>query len=338
MDAGAEQGFGGVDVADAHDDALIHQEVFDRCAAACGSTHQIRGVKLVVERLGAEMGEQLMGLAGGLPEQGAESAWIGKAQHGAILQMDIDVIVRARRGVLRQHAQAAGHAQMHDGATALGIEQQIFGAAAGSLDALAGQYLGDFRRNGPAQVGATQGDIGDASPDDVRCDAASGGFHFGQFRHTLCSEVGEAGIVACMLLKVTAPAVAAMMRRRENPMREMHWRALAPSSLLLAAVAALVPLGTAQAQTRADYLRRFDSDGDGRVSLSEYQDYMSHGFHAMDRNGDRVLSADELPSGVRTRTATTLDGHRRAVARMFDVLDANNDGFLDANELTAPPR
>ena len=121
-------------------------------------------------------------------------------------------------------------------------------------------------------------------------------------------------------------------------MREIQWRVLAPSSLLLATVATLAPLGTTPAQTRADYLRRFDSDGDGRVSLSEYQDYMSHGFHAMDRNGDRVLSADELPSGVRTRTATTLDGHRRAVARMFDVLDANNDGFLDANELTAPPR
>ena len=37
-------------------------------------------------------------------------------------------------------------------------------------------------------------------------------------------------------------------------------------------------------------------------------------------------------------TATTLEGHRRSLARMFDVLDVNNDGFLDANELTAPPR
>lgn len=100
----------------------------------------------------------------------------------------------------------------------------------------------------------------------------------------------------------------------------------------------LVVAGTAQAQTRADYLSRFDTDGDGRVSLAEYQEYMGRGFHAMDRNGDGVLSADELPAGVRTRTATTLEGHRRSLARMFDVLDVNNDGFLSANELTAPPR
>ncbi len=122
-------------------------------------------------------------------------------------------------------------------------------------------------------------------------------------------------------------------------MHFIHWRDVAKPSLPLAALVSLVVVaGMAQAQTRADYLRRFDADGDGRVSLAEYQDYMSRGFHAMDRNGDGVLSADELPSGVRARTATTLEGHRRALARMFDLLDANNDGFLDANELTAPPR
>ena len=92
------------------------------------------------------------------------------------------------------------------------------------------------------------------------------------------------------------------------------------------------------AQSRSDYLKRFDSDGDGRVSLTEYQEYMSRSFHRMDRNGDGALSALELPAGVRSRTATTLEGHRRALARMFDVLDINNDGYLSATELTAPPR
>lgn len=106
----------------------------------------------------------------------------------------------------------------------------------------------------------------------------------------------------------------------------------------LAPIAVLAMACTASAQTRADYLRRFDADGDGRVSLGEYQDYMSRGFHAMDRNGDGVLSSAELPSGVRARTATTLEGHRRALARMFDLLDVDNNGFLDAVELTAPPR
>ena len=120
-------------------------------------------------------------------------------------------------------------------------------------------------------------------------------------------------------------------------MHFIHWRDAARCAMF-ATLVLLVVAGMARAQTRADYLRRFDTDGDGRVSLAEYQEYMSRGFHAMDRNGDGVLSADELPAGVRVRTATTLEGHRRSLARMFDVLDANNDGFLSADELTAPPR
>ena len=112
------------------------------------------------------------------------------------------------------------------------------------------------------------------------------------------------------------------------------------TTALLLLLPALFVAGAAgaQVQTRQDYLRRFDTNGDGRISLQEYQDYMGRGFHAMDRNGDGVLSADELPNGVRARTATTLEGHRRALARMFDLLDTDNNGFLDANELTASPR
>lgn len=90
------------------------------------------------------------------------------------------------------------------------------------------------------------------------------------------------------------------------------------------------------AQTPQDYLQRFDQDGNGRISLSEYQDYLSQGFHSMDQNGDGLLSAEEMPAGVQRRGARSLEAHRHALARMFDHLDRNNDGFLDADELTAP--
>ncbi len=93
----------------------------------------------------------------------------------------------------------------------------------------------------------------------------------------------------------------------------------------------------ALAQDRADYLQRFDADGNARVSLREYEDYMSRSFRAMDRNGDGRLMPGELPSGVRARGHTTLEAYLRALARTFDLLDVNNDGQLDARELTAPP-
>ncbi len=99
------------------------------------------------------------------------------------------------------------------------------------------------------------------------------------------------------------------------------------------AVAAAAP---AQVRSTHDYLARMDGDGDGRVSLAEYQAWMGYAFEAMDRNRDGTLTADELPGG-RGRPVT-LAAHREALAATFRRQDADRDGFLDARELAAPPR
>ena len=88
----------------------------------------------------------------------------------------------------------------------------------------------------------------------------------------------------------------------------------------------------------SDYLLAMDRDGDSRISLLEYQDHLSRGFLLMDRNGDGMLSPDELPPGARARRAPTLDAHRRALSYTFDRQDVDHSGFLDARELAAPPR
>jgi Ca2+-binding EF-hand superfamily protein len=92
------------------------------------------------------------------------------------------------------------------------------------------------------------------------------------------------------------------------------------------------------ARSPAEYLQHFDSDRDGRIALTEYQDYLSQGFRQMDRNGDGRLSSGELPPGARTRRAPTLDAHRRSLAISFERQDADRNGYLDARELAAPPR
>jgi Ca2+-binding EF-hand superfamily protein len=93
-----------------------------------------------------------------------------------------------------------------------------------------------------------------------------------------------------------------------------------------------------QAQVRAsgDYLARMDRDGDGRVSLVEYQDWLSYAFDAMDRNHDGVLAPDELPGG--RGAAITRTQHRARLADAFRRQDRDHDGFLGARELAAPPR
>ncbi|MEO8779263.1 MAG: hypothetical protein ABI389_11415 [Rhodanobacter sp.] len=88
--------------------------------------------------------------------------------------------------------------------------------------------------------------------------------------------------------------------------------------------------------SRADYLRQFDSNGDGKVSEAEYVAYMSRGFYRMDLNHDGILETSELPGG-RGRPIT-LQAFQDNLRRQFHQLDRNHDGYLDARELTAPPR
>jgi Ca2+-binding EF-hand superfamily protein len=107
-------------------------------------------------------------------------------------------------------------------------------------------------------------------------------------------------------------------------------------ALALLAMTTLAGPATAQLRGTPDYLARMDRDGDGRVSLDEYVDWMSYAFDGMDRNRDGVLTADELPGG--RGKPVTREQHRARLAERFRKQDANHDGWLDAKELTAPPR
>ena len=93
--------------------------------------------------------------------------------------------------------------------------------------------------------------------------------------------------------------------------------------------------GTAP-QGTGDYLSRMDIDGDRKVSLLEYQDWLTYAFDGMDRNRDGVLTPDEQPGG-RGKTITR-DAHRARVAERFGRQDIDRSGFLDARELAAPPQ
>jgi len=127
------------------------------------------------------------------------------------------------------------------------------------------------------------------------------------------------------------PGAAAPARTHATPGRRR------PGVLLCGLVFALAGApAAAQVTATAEYLERMDSDGDGRVSLQEYLDWMGYAFERMDRNGDGVLSADELPGGK--GRPVTLAEHRARLTERFNRQDANRDGFLDAGELAAPPR
>ena len=106
--------------------------------------------------------------------------------------------------------------------------------------------------------------------------------------------------------------------------------------LLLFQAFALPMLANAQVQRTGDYLSKMDRDGDGKVSLAEYQDWLTYAFDGMDRDRDGMLSAAEQPGGK--GQPLTREQHRARLAERFRKQDANRDGFLNARELAAPPQ
>lgn len=113
--------------------------------------------------------------------------------------------------------------------------------------------------------------------------------------------------------------------------------------VLAGAVLALVLLAPvplpAAAPERDEYFARIDRDGDGRVGLAEFQDYMSRGFRAMDRNRDGTLQDHELPTGVVLRRGQprTLSALLANLERAFRRMDRDGSGQLREAELLAPP-
>jgi hypothetical protein len=116
-----------------------------------------------------------------------------------------------------------------------------------------------------------------------------------------------------------------------------HRRVVALAVALLAASCAVEsPVQAQPVRAASGYLARMDTDGDGRVSLPEYQAWMAYGFIAMDRDRDGVLAPAELPGG--RGPPLTREAHRVRLAAAFARQDRDRDGFLDATELAAPPR
>ena len=96
------------------------------------------------------------------------------------------------------------------------------------------------------------------------------------------------------------------------------------------ALALLLPLvAGAQVQRTDEYLQRIDANGDGRVDLGEYQDWLSYAFDGMDRDRDGVLATNEQPGGK--GAPITREEHRARIAERFRRQVAERDaGDLEA--------
>jgi hypothetical protein len=128
-------------------------------------------------------------------------------------------------------------------------------------------------------------------------------------------------------LHVTEPDSAAM----SNRIRTCR-------NVAVLATLSLLPMMAAAQEVSAtgDYLQRMDVDGDGKVSLVEYQDWLSYAFDGMDLNHDGVLAPEEQPGGRGKPLAR--DEYRARLADRFRRQDLNHNDYLDTRELSAPPQ
>jgi Ca2+-binding EF-hand superfamily protein len=97
-------------------------------------------------------------------------------------------------------------------------------------------------------------------------------------------------------------------------------------SLLAAGTLALLALpafANNKDETADVKFKNMDTDGDGKISRTEFASYDQQRFSKMDANGDGVISLNEL--------STDGDGDRDASDK-FKKLDTDGDGKLSATE------
>jgi hypothetical protein len=84
-------------------------------------------------------------------------------------------------------------------------------------------------------------------------------------------------------------------------------------------------------QSRNMRFRRFDANGDGRISRNEWRGN-AQSFSNFDWNNDGVLSGDEVNSNRAWNDDNEGRNDNMAYDERFDYLDINGNGFVDRNE------
>ena len=106
----------------------------------------------------------------------------------------------------------------------------------------------------------------------------------------------------------------------------------------LALLALCLPL---LAQDPWQRMKRYDADGDGKVTREEFRG-PARAFDRFDANRDGVVTQEEMRARRADPVTRAADADKDGKvtkeewSALFDRMDANGDGVLDASELRAP--
>src|SRR5215470_16573795 len=117
------------------------------------------------------------------PEHGSESAWIVVAQHDAVAEFQVDVIVGAPRRRIAIDPEATRHSEVHDQGSVPDPKKKVLAAAIDAIDDTTDQPPGKVPRNRPAQPPVVYPYGGHFLPFYVRRHSAPRRFDLGKLGH-----------------------------------------------------------------------------------------------------------------------------------------------------------
>ena len=117
------------------------------------------------------------------PQHRAETPRVAIAQHGAVVERDVDVVVKGARWRLTPDPKRSRHAEVDEQCAVARVEQQILAATVDAVDQGALEALCEFAGNWPAQSPVVHVDPHDAPTDDMGRDTAPRRLYFRKFRH-----------------------------------------------------------------------------------------------------------------------------------------------------------
>ena len=113
----------------------------------------------------------------------AESPRIVIAQQRAVVEYDVDMIVRPAGRRVAEDAKRSRHAEVNEQCRASCVEQQVLAAAIDAFDRASTHAGVEVRGNRPAQTRVVYVDPNHAPARDMRRDFTPGRFDFREFRH-----------------------------------------------------------------------------------------------------------------------------------------------------------
>ena len=183
VDAGAEEGFVGIDVADAGDGALVKQGGLDGHLAAAEGVAEDAPVECVAKGFRSEVANDA-GQVGFVQRPGAaEAADVDEVEGGVAVELQDQAGVRLNC-IGRAEMDAAAHHQVQDQDSVAQTQQEVLAATVDSLDSLANESEFELlERQAKGEFGVQDCRAPDVSSYDVGDQLAADRFNFRQLRH-----------------------------------------------------------------------------------------------------------------------------------------------------------